>query len=84
MIPDLDAHGEPLDKSYLEAGLPEDLRESIDLLNQNTNPLRTDLYQDNLYADINQAVIAQEISNQCADYLRNKYLDPHYVPLAMR
>ncbi len=70
--------------SYLEKSLPADLQESIDLLNNCDKELHLDLYQDNLSADINASEQADEISPQCANYLREKYLSRYYIPLAMR
>lgn len=70
--------------SYLEKALPGDLQESIDLLNNCDKELHLDLYQDNLSADINASEQADEISPQCANYLRKKYLSRYYIPLAMR
>ncbi len=80
----LDERGEPVDKSYLEANLPIELRESIEMLDNVTSKLRLDLYQCNLNADIGVAVVCNEISDECAEYLRKKYLSPKYVPKAMR
>ncbi len=80
----LDAYGEPVDKSYLEADLPNELIESIEMLNNVKDILVLDMYQDNLRADIGVAVACNDISDECADYLRNKYLVSDYIPKAMR
>ena len=65
----VDSTGKPLDRSYLQAGLPADLQQSIENLENVTNWLHVDLLQDELYADINAAFICKEISAECADYL---------------
>ena len=81
---EVDSTGKPLDRSYLEAGLPADLQQSIENLQNVTNWLRIDLLQDELYADINAAFICKEISAECADYLRDKYLPSSFVPRALQ
>ena len=80
----LDEHGEPVDKSYLEADLPEELVESINMLDSVTSELEIDMYWSNLNADIGVAEVCGDISSECADYLREKYLSIKYVPKAMR
>ena len=73
--------GYPIEKSYLECGLPEFLSESIELMNKSwenidagKEDLRWDLYWCNLNADINACEVEQIISSECAWYLREKYL----------
>lgn len=80
----VDEHGYPADKSYLEANLPDTLQRGIDELNACDNPCRVDLYQDELYGDINREYIGGMISDEVAKYLRKKYLSSDYIPLAMR
>ena len=80
----VDSTGKPLNRSYLEAGLPADLQQSIENLENVTNWLHVDLLQDELYADINAAFISKEISAECADYLREKYLSSSFVPRALQ
>lgn len=80
----VDEHGYPVDKSYLEANLPTTLQRGIDELNACDNPCRIDLYQDELYGDINREFIGGMISDEVAKYLRKKYLSRDYIPLAMR
>lgn len=80
IIRTLDKNGEPTDKRYLEAGLPEWLNQSIEQLKHCSSKMNIDLYQDNLYNDINWALIGNEISQSCATYLREKYLARDYVP----
>lgn len=84
IIDKLDENGEPLDKTYLEAGLPAWLNHSIEQLKHCSSRLNIDLYQDNLYNDINWAVIGNEISESCAKYLREKYLARDYIPESLK
>lgn len=69
--------GLPADKSYLECGLPDFLRESIaqmqaawDRLDRGEKDLRWDCDYCNLQADINNAEVNQVISSEQAWYLR--------------
>ena len=71
--------GLPADKSYLECGLPDFLRESIaqmqaawDRLDRGEKDLRWDCDYCNLQADINNAEVNQVISSEQAWYLREK------------
>ena len=64
--------------------LPEYLQEDIRRLDENTVPLRNDMFSDNLYADLNWAEIGEEVSPSCLKFLREKYLNPNYIPLAQR
>ena len=73
--------GLPLDQSYLECGLPNDLRASIAEMQQSwatldsgKQDLHWDIYWCNLNADINSAEVEQIISPEQAWYLRKKYL----------
>ncbi len=74
-------NGLPKDKSYLECGLPDFLRESIcamqeawDKLERGEEYLRWDCDFCNLQTDINVAEVEQIISTEQAWYLREKYL----------
>lgn len=76
-----ESNGLPIDKSYLECGLPEYLKESIEKMaiawkKKRTDPnfLRWDCAYDELQSDINVAEIEQEITTEQAWYLREKYL----------
>lgn len=73
-----------LNKSDLETDLPELLQRGIDELNACDDPYCVDLYQDELYGDINLEYIAGHISEETANYLRHKYLSASYIPVALR
>ena len=81
---DVDESGYPVNKDHLEANLPDTLQRGIDELNACDNPYRIDLYQDELYGDINREYIGGMISDEVAKYLRKKYLSSDYIPIAMR
>jgi|GEM_PF-3456043 len=81
---DVDESGYPVNKDYLEANLPDTLQRGIDELNACDNLCRIDLYQDELYGDINREYIGGMISDEVARYLRKKYLSSDYIPIAMR
>ena len=73
--------GLPKDRSYLECGLPEFLRDSIcamikawEKLDNGQEYMRWDCDYCNLQADINSAEVNQLISSEQAWYLREKYL----------
>ena len=73
--------GKPLDPSYLECGLPDDLRASINemqkswaVVDHGGKDLHWDIYWCNLNADINSAEVEHIISPEQAWYLREKYL----------
>ena len=73
--------GLPVDRSYLECGLPEYLQESLELMKRSWEIVDsggTDLHWDcwfcNLQADINSAEVDGLISSEQAWYLREKYL----------
>ena len=73
--------GLPEDKSYLECGLPEYLKVSLDNMKKSwaiedsgERDYHWDLYWGELNADINSAEIDKSISSEQAWYLREKYL----------
>ena len=73
--------GLPADKSYLECGLPDFLRDSIaqmqaawDRLDRGEKDLRWDCDYCNLQTDINNAEVNGVISPEQAWHLREKYL----------
>ncbi len=73
--------GKPLDRSCLECGLPEDLRESIrgmqrswSIIDNGGQDNHWDLCWCDLYALINSYEVEQVISSEQAWYLREKYL----------
>ncbi len=73
--------GLPLDKSYLECGLPEYLQTSIANMKKSWSirdggmvDVHWDLYWCELNADINSAEVDDLISSEQAWYLREKYL----------
>ncbi len=73
--------GQPKDSSYLECGLPEFLKVSINAmeeawrkLDEGIEYLRWDCDYCNLQTDINNAEVNQLISPEQAWHLREKYL----------
>lgn len=73
--------GLPKDKSYLEAGLPEFLKASLEamksawkIVDSGKKYLRLDCDYCNLQSDINNAEVNDLISSEQAWYLRQKYL----------
>ncbi len=81
LVPDYDADGKPVDKSYLECNLPVFLAESLtvykDALEKRQNGERItlmDCYYCELQSDINSAEVNDIISSEQAWYLREKYL----------
>lgn len=73
--------GLPEDNSYLECGLPEYLKTSLDNMKKSwaiedsgQRDYHWDLYWGELNADINSAEIDKSISSEQAWYLREKYL----------
>ena len=73
--------GKPLDQSYLECGLPEDLHESILRMEESWNIIDSgrqdnhwDLWWCDLNALINSYEVEQVILSEQAWYLREKYL----------
>ena len=73
--------GLPVDKAYLECGLPQYLQESLDamkksweILDAGGEDIRWDCYWCELNADINSAEVESLITSDQAWYLREKYL----------
>lgn len=73
--------GRPMDKRYLECGLPpylqislEQMKKSWEIVDRGERDLHWDLYWCELNADINSAEIDQSISVEQAWYLRTQYL----------
>ena len=73
--------GKPLDQTYLECGLPDDLQASIQemqkswaIIDSGSRDPHWDIYWCNLNADINSAEVERIISPEQAWYLREKYL----------
>ncbi len=73
--------GLPIDKSYLECGLPEFLQESLEQMkaawekrDAGENYLRWDCDFCNLQSDINSAEVEGMITSEQAWYLREEYL----------
>ena len=73
--------GKPLDRSYLECGVPDDLQASIremqkswTIIDNGEKDLHWDLYWCDLNALINSYEVDQVISSEQAWYLREKYL----------
>ncbi len=63
-----------VDKSYNEYGLPNYLTESIKTYTENTNAMIADCLYCELQTDINLAETGEEITQEQAWYLREKYL----------
>lgn len=80
--PDYDSEtGLPVDKTYLECGLPPYLQTSIKNMSASwaiedsgKKDYHWDIFWCELNADINCAEVEQEISSEQAWYLREKYL----------
>ena len=73
--------GLPVDRAYLECGLPPYLQRSLDTMKRaweaednGANDLHFDAYYCELQADINSAEVEGEISSEQAWYLRETYL----------
>lgn len=73
--------GLPIDRSYLECGLPGYLQESLDTMKKaqaekdsGKRDLHFDCYYCDLQADINSAEVDGRISSEQAWYLRERYL----------
>ena len=68
--------GKPIDKSYLEVGLPRGVQKDIDdfLGAEKTHDSCLDCYWCELYGTINSFQVAELITKEQADYLRRKYL----------
>lgn len=73
--------GLPIDEEYLERGLPEFLRQSVENMKRSwarmdagETDLHWDIYWCDLYSDINCAEVEQLITSRQASYLRREYL----------
>ncbi|MGM9600612.1 MAG: helix-turn-helix domain-containing protein [Faecousia sp.] len=73
--------GLPINKKYLERGLPPYLQSSLEnmaaswkIVDSGKKDYHWDMYWSELNADINSAEVEQEISTEQAWYLREKYL----------
>lgn len=68
--------GKPIDKTYLEKGIPKDLQKSLNayMAGNHNNSLEMEPLWYDLYAEINLALVDGQISEEAADYIRNKYL----------
>lgn len=78
---EVDENGYPLDKGYLEIGLPSSLQESIDkmkIVNQMLEEGKRDFLWDGEWRELNSEINVCEvdgiISSDQAWYLREKYL----------
>lgn len=76
-----DQSGRPINKEYLERGLPPYLQTSLEnmiaswaRMDRGETDYQWDLYWCELNADINSAEVDQVISSEQAWYLREKYL----------
>lgn len=71
-----DAQGKPLDKRYLETGLPESLQKAIDdyVQGEREQVTHMDCLWGELYGSINACQWGDRITEEQADYLREKYL----------
>lgn len=71
-----DAYGRPMDKSYLEVGLPAFLRADIDgyVKGERERSRLLDCLWGELYGSINSALSGGAITEEQASYLRGKYL----------
>lgn len=68
--------GKPINKNYLEVGLPDGIVRDINafLKAQETHDSCLDCYWCELYGTINSFYVADLITKEQADYLRKKYL----------
>lgn len=75
--------GKPIDKSYLEVGLPKGVQEDINnyLEAERTHDSCLDCYWCELYGTINSFQIADLITKEQADCLRVKYLHMDMTPI---
>lgn len=76
----LDKDGKPVDKSYLECNLPSYLAHDLNAYKQGLkdNSTLLDCLHGELYGSINGAYHDGQITEEQADYLRNKYLWGNY------
>lgn len=72
----IDAQGKPLNKRYLETGLPESLQKAIDdyVQGEREQVTHMDCLWGELYGSINACQWGGRITEEQADYLREKYL----------
>lgn len=72
----MDADGKPKDKEYLETGLPESLKHSLDeyIQGEREQVSHMDCLWGELYGSINACQWGGRITKEQADYLRKKYL----------
>jgi len=70
------AGGKPINKSYLESGLPASIQKAIAeyLQGEKDRVLHLDCLSDELYGAINSNLWGGRINEEQADYLREKYL----------
>lgn len=73
--------GLPIDESYLECGLPQDLQASIEamkkswaIVDSGKRDIQWDIVWCDLNADINSAEVDGRITSEQANYLRKKHL----------
>lgn len=68
--------GKPLDKTYLEKNLPMYVQHDIDalIIGEKNKVLHLDCLHNELYGSINSALWDDEITQEQASYLREKYL----------
>ncbi len=71
-----EADDQPMEKNYLEADLPASIQKAIAefLQGEKEQALHLDCLSDELYGAINSNLWGGCITEEQADYLRNKYL----------
>jgi len=72
----MDKEGKPMDKEYLETGLPQSLQHSLDeyIQGEKEQVSHMDCLWGELYGSINACQWGGRITKEQADYLREKYL----------
>lgn len=67
--------GKPYDRRYLEAGIPTQLKESIDRVvhGRESEDSLIDCYEEDLYSWLNIFYLDGVITKEQADYIRDKY-----------
>lgn len=72
----MDEEGKPVNKEYLETGLPESLQHSLDefIQGEKEQVSHMDCLWGELYGSINACQWGGRITKEQADYLRKKYL----------
>ena len=72
----MDEEGKPINKEYLETGLPESLQHSLDefIQGEKEQVSHMDCLWGELYGSINACQWDGRITQEQADYLRKKYL----------